>query len=80
MLPAKRRDVGEQLVGDCDALGTELADRLVEVDGIPVDDGCRQQAEAGCPKALVLEGTVTELALPVEKHGPAQRVAGLTLV
>jgi len=34
----------------------------------------------GGAEALVLERAVAELALPVEEHGPAQRIAGLALV
>jgi hypothetical protein len=41
VLPAERRDVGEQFVGDNDALGAEVLDGTVEIDRVPVDDGCR---------------------------------------
>src|SRR3982750_1532596 len=71
VLPAERRDVGEQFVGDNDALGAEVLDGTVEIDRVPVDDGCRQQAQPRSPEALVLERAVAELALAVEEHGPA---------
>ena len=60
VLSAERRDVGEQFIGDVDALWPELLDGPVEVNGVPVNDGDRQQAQSGCPEALVLERAVAE--------------------
>src|SRR5450755_3853874 len=80
MLPAERCDVGKQIVWRMDALGAEVLDGPVEIDGVPVDDGGGEQAEARCAETLVLEGTVADFPLAVEEDGPAQRVAGLALV
>src|SRR3954451_9727441 len=80
VLPAERRDVGEQFVGDDDALGADVLDGTVEIGRVPVDDGGRQQAQPRSPEALVLERAVAELALAVEEHGPAERIDRLPLV
>src|SRR3954451_23324540 len=80
VLPAERRNMGEQFVGDTDALGAEVLDGTVEIGRVPVDDGGRQQAQPRSPEALVLERAVAELALAVEEHGPAERIARLPLV
>ena len=58
----------EEVVGNNDAPGTQVLDGTVEVDGIPVDDRGGDEAQAGGPEALVLEGAVTDLALAVEEN------------
>jgi len=35
MLPAQRRDMGEQFVGYVDAAAAQVPDGLVEIDGVP---------------------------------------------
>jgi hypothetical protein len=45
-----------------------------------MDDRGGDEAQAGCPEALVLEGPVANFALAVEEDRTAQRVAGLALV
>ena len=65
MLPSERRDVREEIVGNSDTPGTQVLDGAVEVDGVPVDDCGGDEAQAGCPEALILEGPVTDLALAV---------------
>src|SRR3954451_7980516 len=80
VLPAERGDMGKQFIGYGDALGTQVPDGAVKIGGVPVHDGRCDQAEAGGAEVLVLERAVAELPLPVEKHSPAQRVAGLTLI
>lgn len=59
---------------------TQKLDGLVEIDGIPVDDGGSDEAEPGGPETLVLEGAIADLAQPVEEYGAAQGIAGLALV
>ena len=51
---------------------------MVEIDGVPVHNRRRDQAEAGRAEALVLEGAVAELTLPMEEDGAAQGIARLT--
>ena len=46
----------------------QLPHGAVEIDGVPVHDRRRDQAEAGRAEALVFEGAVADLALPVEEH------------
>ena len=67
MLPSEGRDVREEVVRNSDTPGTQVLDGAVGVDGIPVDDRSGDEAQTGCPKALVLEGPVTDLALAVEE-------------
>jgi hypothetical protein len=57
-----------------------VLDGTVEVDGIPVDDCSGDEAQAGCPEALVLEGTIADFALTEEEDRSAQGVACLALV
>jgi hypothetical protein len=52
----------------------------VEVDGIPLDDCSGDEAQAGCPEALVLEGPITDCALTVEEDRSAQGADCLALV
>ena len=70
MLPAERCDVSEQIVGHMDALGAKMLDGPVEVDGVPVDDGGGEQAQARRAETLVLEGAVTDFPLAVEEDSP----------
>jgi hypothetical protein len=51
-----------------------VLDGAVEVDGVPVDDRGGDEAQAGCPEALILEGPVTDFALAVEEDRTAQGV------
>ena len=80
MLPSERCDVHEEVVGNSDAPGTQVLDGTVEVDGIPVDDCSGDEAQAGCPETLVLEGPIADFALTVEEDRSAQGVACLALV
>jgi hypothetical protein len=45
----------------------------VEVDRVPVDDGGRDEAEARCTEALVLESAIPNFALAMEEHGKPKR-------
>lgn len=46
VLPTKRRDVGQEIVGDCSAVVAQLPDSLVEIDCVPVHDGGDNEAQA----------------------------------
>ena len=61
VLPAERGNVGEQLIGRSFGLGAKLGDGVVEVDGVPEDDGGDREVEAGGTVALVFEGAVPDL-------------------
>lgn len=80
MLPAERRDMRQEIVGNGRALSTQVLDGLVEIDGVPVDDGGGDEAEPGGPEALIFEGAVADFTLTMEEYGAAQGIAGLTLV
>jgi len=58
----------------------KLPHGAVEIDGVPVHDGCGNRAETGGAEALVLKRTVTDLALAMEEHRAAHLIAGLALV
>jgi hypothetical protein len=79
VLPSEGRDVREEIVRNNDTPGMPVLDGAVEVDGVPVDDRGGDEAQAGCPEALILEGPITDFALAVEEDRTAQGVAGLTL-
>ena len=72
--------MGEEAVGDSDASRAQMLDRAVEIDGVPVNDRGCHEGQARSPKALVLESPVAKFALPMEKEGASQRVAGLAFV
>jgi len=46
MAPGQRGDLGEELVGDVDALSLYEADSAAEIDGVPQDDGVDDEVEA----------------------------------
>ena len=69
VLPAERGNVGEQLIGRSFGLGAKLGDGVVEVDGVPEDDGGDREVEAGGTVALVFEGAVPDLPVTMDKQG-----------
>ena len=58
MLPAERRDVGEQGVGNDLAAAAQGVHRTAEIDGVPQRDGRRDQGEAAGTVLLQLHGAV----------------------
>ena len=80
VLPAERGNVGEQLIGRSFGLGAKLSDGVLEVDGVPEDDGGDREVEAGGTVALVFEGAVPDLAVSMEKQGAGERVSGLAFI
>jgi hypothetical protein len=61
VLPAERRKVGEQMVGDVLAL-PQSGDGALQVARIPQDDGGDEQIEAGGAVLLVLVGAVADFS------------------
>jgi hypothetical protein len=51
-----------QLIGRSFGLGAKLGDGVVEVDGVPEDDGGDREVEAGGTVALVFEGAVPDIS------------------
>jgi hypothetical protein len=80
MLPSKRCDMGQKVVGDFRSLSAQMPDGAVEIDCVPVNNGGGDEAQARCAKALVFEGAVSNFALTVKEHRASQRVARLALV
>ena len=80
MFPAERRGIRQEIIWHCRTLGSQVLDGLVEIDGIPVDDGGGDEAEPGGPEAVVFEGAIPDFALAMEEHGPPQGITGLALV
>lgn len=71
VFPAERVYVAEQRVGQSFALGAELGDGVVEIDGIPEDDGGDCEVQTGCPVPLIFEGAVANLPVTMEKQARA---------
>ena len=79
MLPAERREVGEQRVGNLFHPAQGL-DGALQVSRVPEDDGGDEQVQAGSAVLLVLVGPVADLAEPVDEDRACQAVARLALV
>lgn len=79
VLPAERRDVGQQGVGDVFTVAAQPVDRAAEVDRVPERGGGRDQGQPARAVLLQLDGAVAQLPEPVEADGAAERVAGLAL-
>ena len=80
VLPSERCDVGDELIGDGFAAGTQLVDGASEIDGVPEDDGGDGEIEAGGAVALVFERPVADFAEAMKEHGPLEGVVRLALV
>lgn len=62
------------------AMTTQSTGGTFQIYHAPKHDGCRYQIEAAGPVTLLLKTAVTNFTQSVEKHGPGQRIARLTLV
>lgn len=58
MFPAERRGMRQEITLNDRALGTQMLDGQIEVDGVPVDDGRGGEAEPRCSNHT-LGGTTT---------------------
>lgn len=79
VLPAERRDVLE--IGWI--VGSRLCKRIhrtFQVHGVPERDGGDYQVEPACPVALVLKGSVSDLAETIEEDGAGERIPGLSFI
>ncbi len=72
--------MGQKVVGDICSLRAQLPDGPVEIDRVPVNNGCRDEAQARRTETLVLECAVADFPLAMKEHRAAQRVARLALV
>ena len=79
MLPAERRDVLEQ--GRIDGLGfPKQSDGAFQVKRVPQRDGGDHQVKTAGAILLILEGTVADLAQPIEKYSLGEGVSGFALI
>src|SRR5215210_1904018 len=80
VLPAERREVGEQGIWHRLAAAAQGILRATEIDGVPQGDGGRDQGQAAGTVLLGLGRAVTKAAKPMEAHGTGERIAALALV
>src|SRR5690606_37330405 len=78
VLPAQRRDVLQQSVGNIPAPLAQMSRCPAEIDGIPMNDGADHEVEAGSPECLTVKGTITDFATLVEKDGALGRPSRLS--
>ena len=67
MLPSQWGDVTQEIVGNGRSLSAQPLDDPVKIDGVPMHDGSRDEAQARRPEALVLEGPVVVLPLKLRR-------------
>lgn len=72
MVPAQRRDMGEQFVLHLDIAGAQMPDGAVEIDRVPAGDGRGEKGQPGGTMALVLECAVAQFAEAVGWRGRAR--------
>ena len=80
VLPSERCDVGDELIGNGFAAGTQLVDGASEIDGVLENDGGDREIEARSAVALILESPIADFAEAMKEHGPLESVVRLALV
>lgn len=70
MLPSQRSDVARDVLRD-----RQRTDRLLEIAGVPQDDGGDEQVDAGSAIGLVLEPPVAQLTELVKEERAGDRTA-----
>jgi hypothetical protein len=79
VFPAERRDVLEQ--GRIDGLGfPKQSDGAFQVKRVPQRDGGDHQVKTAGAILLIFEGTVADLAQPIEKYSLCEGVSGFALI
>ena len=79
MLPAERRQVGQQRIGDVFDLSQSI-DGAFEISGVPKDDRRDDKVEAGGAVLLVFVCAVADFAEPMDENRPRETVAGFAFV
>ena len=74
MLPAQRRQVRQQGIGDVLAFA-QHGDGAFEIAGVPKDDSGHDEVEARRAMLLVFVGAVTDFAEPMDEYGARETVA-----
>lgn len=80
MLPAERRDVLEQFVGNISTLLAQMGRSSTEIDGVPVNDGTDDQLESGCTECLTVVGAIADFTALMEENGAFELVGRFTLI
>ena len=80
MFPAEGREMLEILLFDLNPFVLECFYCFSQVHGIPQDNRCHHQIESTGPIALILVGTVSDLAKAVGEDRSCQPIARFTLV
>ena len=80
MLPAKRREVLEQVGPDCPTGTVEVVLCRFEIGGVPKHDCARDQVQGARTMTLGLKAGVTDTADTVKEDGAFQRVLRFALV
>ena len=80
MLPAERRDVGQEFARDLEPGLPPREDGVAELQRVPVDDDRGQQVEAGDPVVLPFPGSVPQFTALVEVDGALESMVRLALV
>lgn len=76
MLPAKRRDVYQHVVGSIPAVLAEMSNSPAEINGDPVHHGADDEIEPRGTESLAIIRTVSDFAAVVEANGPFEFVGG----
>jgi hypothetical protein len=79
VLPAKRRQMGQQMIGDI-LLLAHGCDGAFQIPRVSQDDGGDEKIEAGDTMLPVLIGAVADFSEPMDENRPCQAVPGLALV
>lgn len=66
MRPSEGRDVRQKIGSAIQSLAFSAVDGLTEVFGVPVDDDCGEQIEAGHAEVLAFGGAITDFALATD--------------
>src|SRR3954454_13404751 len=80
VLPAERREMGEQRIRHRLATTMQGVLRTAEIDGVPQGDGGRDQGQATGTVLLGLSGAVARAAEQMEAHGTGERFTALAFV
>src|SRR3954471_12583716 len=80
MIPFQRRNMGDEVVRDWDALIPDELHGSSQVGGIPQDDRVHDEIEAGGMVGHGLGGAVAQFAEPMEEDGPSQGMAAFPFV
>ena len=80
VLPAERREMGEQFVRHQVPTATNSVEGTAEIDGVPQHDGRCHQGKAAGPVLLGLGSAVVQAPEAVEAYGTGQCIVALALV